>query len=161
MPPAYRLRLYTYVLKYLTHHQLRAPAILAVLARPVHVLIPPDALTPAILKLARPEVVAAGLNAIREICRRQSWAMEDDLLGDMIAYRKSRGKGVMVAARGLLQLYREVNPGWRERGKTASIGMSQGNHPTPFGYVEKPVVDIEGHVVRLFSSLFFWIGIEG
>jgi len=89
---------------------------------------------------------------------------EDDLLGDLIAYRKSRDKGVMVAARGLLQLYREVNPGLlkrRERGKTASIGMSQGNHPTPFGYVEKPVVDIEGHVVRLFSSLFFWIGIEG
>ncbi len=107
------LGFYTYVLKYLTHHQLRAPAVLAVLAQSAHALTPPDALTPAIRKLAHefvhpgvgPEVVAAGLNAIREICRRQPWAMEDDLLGDLIAYRKSRDKGVMVAARGLLQLY--------------------------------------------------------
>ncbi len=122
------LGFYTYVLKYLTHHQLRAPAILAVLAV--------CALIPAIRKLAHefdhsgvgPEVVAAGLNAIREICRRQPWAMEDDLLGDLIAYRKSRDKGVMVAARGLLQLYREVNP-----------GMSQGSQPTPFRYVESPL----------------------
>ncbi|KAI0270933.1 SDA1-domain-containing protein [Russula aff. rugulosa BPL654] len=123
-----------------------------------HALTPPDALTPAIRKLAHefvhpgvgPEVVAAGLNAIREICRRQPWAMEDDLLGDLIVYRKSRDKGVMVAARGLLQLYREVNPGMlkrRERGKTASMGMSQGNQPTPFGYVEKPAEDIEGLVL--------------
>ncbi|KAH9978317.1 protein required for actin cytoskeleton organization and cell cycle progression [Russula compacta] len=152
------LGFYTYVLKYLTHHQLRAPAILAVLAQSVHALTPPDALTPAVRKLAHefvhpgvgPEIVTAGLNAIREICRRQPWAMEDDLLGDLIAYRKSRDKGVMVAARGLLQLYREVNPGMlkrRERGKTASMGMSQGNQPTPFGYVEKPAVDIDGLVL--------------
>jgi protein SDA1 len=159
------LGFYTYVLKYLTHHQLRAPAILAVLAQSAHALTPPDALTPAIRKLAHefvhpgvgPEVVAAGLNAIREICRRQPWAMEDDMLGDLVAYRKSRDKGVMVAARGLLQLYREVNPGIlkrRERGKFASIGMSSGNQPTPFGYVEKPAVDIEGLVVRRFLVPF-------
>jgi protein SDA1 len=153
------LGFYTYVLKYLTHHQLRGPAILAVLAQSAHALTPPDALTPAIRKLSHEfvhpgvgsEVVAAGLNAIREICRRQPWAMEDDLLGDLIAYRKSRDKGVMVAARGLLQLYREVNPGMlkrRERGKSASMGMSEGDQPMPFGYVDKPAVDIEGLVVR-------------
>jgi len=159
------LGFYTYVLKYLTHHQLRGPAILAVLAQSAHALTPPDALTPAICKLAHEfvhpgvgsEVVTAGLNAIREICRRQPWAMEDDLLGDLIAYRKSRDKGVMVAARGLLQLYREVNPGMlkrRERGKSASMGMFNGDQPMPFGYVEKPAVDIEGLVVRRFSSSF-------
>jgi len=163
------LGFYTYVLKYLTYHQLRAPAILAVLAQSAHALTPPDALTPAIRKLAHefvhpgvgPEVVAAGLNAIREVCRRQPWAMEDDLLGDLIAYRKSRDKGVMVAARGLLQLYREVNPGMlkrRERGKTASMGMSQGDQPTPFGYVEKPAEDIEGLVVRPFPMPFLYRG---
>ncbi|KAF8273098.1 protein required for actin cytoskeleton organization and cell cycle progression [Lactarius quietus] len=152
------LSFYTYVLKYLTHHQLRAPAILAVLAQSVHALTPPDVLTPAIRKLAHefvhpgvgPEVVAAGLNAIREICRRQPWAMEEDLLGDLIAYGKSRDKAVMSAARGLLQLYREVNPGMlkrRERGKTASMGLAQGTQPDPFGHVEKPAVDIEGLVL--------------
>jgi protein SDA1 len=152
------LSFYTYVLKYLTHHQLRAPAILAVLAQSVHALTPPDALTPAIRKLAHefvhpgvgPEVVTAGLNAIREICRRQPWAMEEDLLGDLIAYGKSRDKSVMSAARGLLQLYREVNPGMlkrRDRGKTASMGLAQGTQPAPFGYAEKPAVDIEGLVL--------------
>ena len=159
------LGFYTYVLKYLTHHQLRAPTILAALAESAHTLTPPDVLTPAIRKLAHefvhpgvgPEVIAAGLNAIREICRRQPWAMEDDLLGDLIAYRKSRDKGVMVAARGLLQLYREVNPGMlkrRERGKLASMGMSKGSGATPFGYVEKPAEDIEGLVVCLFPVCF-------
>ena len=157
------LGFYTYVLKYLTHHQLRAPTILASLAESAHALTPPDVLIPAIRKLAHefvhpgvgPEVIAAGLNAIREICRRQPWAMEDDLLGDLVAYRKSRDKGVMVAARGLLQLYREVNPAMlkrRERGKLASMGIKD-NGPTPFGYVDKPAEDIEGLVVSLFLSV--------
>lgn len=61
------------------------------------------------------EVVAAGLNSIREVCRRQPWAMEEDLLGDLIEYRKSRDKAVTAGARGLLQLYREVNPGMLKR----------------------------------------------
>ena len=164
------LGFYTYVLKYLTHHQLRAPTILAILAQSAHALTPPDALTPAVRKLAHEfvhpgvgsEVVAAGLNAIREICRRQPWAMEEDLLGDLIAYRKSRDKGVMSAARGLLQLYREVNPGMlkrRERGKTASMGVAQGTQATPFGYVEKPAVDIEGLTVRTFLT-FSWTKVD-
>ncbi|KAI9467088.1 SDA1-domain-containing protein [Lactarius psammicola] len=76
--------------------------------------------------------------------------MEEDLLGDLIAYGKSKDKRVMSAARGLLQLYREVNPGMlkrRERGITASMGLAQGTQPVPFGYAEKPVVDIEGLVL--------------
>jgi protein SDA1 len=157
------LGFYTYILKYLTHHQLRAPAILALLAQSTHALTPPDALIPAVRKLSHEfvhpgvgsEVVAAGLNAIREICRRQPWAMEEDLLGDLIGYRKSRDKGVMSAARGLLQLYRDVNPSMlkrRERGKTASMAMAEGSQPTPFGYVEKPAEDIEGLTVCSFTS---------
>ena len=120
------------VLKYLTHHQLRAPSILAALAQSVHDLTPPDALTPVVRKLAHEfvhpgvgaEVVAAGLNSIREVCRRQPWAMEEDLLGDLIEYRKSRDKAVVAAARGLLQLFREVNPGMlkrRERVRPVSL----------------------------------------
>jgi len=63
----------------------------------------------------------------------------------------------MVAARGLLQLYRDVNPGMlkrRSRGKSADMGMFEGDQPTPFGYVEKPAVDIEGLVVRRFPVPF-------
>ncbi|KAI0321031.1 SDA1-domain-containing protein [Amylostereum chailletii] len=152
------LGFYTYVVKYLTYHQLRVPAILAALAQSVHDFTPPDALLPVIRKLAHEfihpgvggEVVAAGLNSIREICRRQPWAMEEDLLGDLVEYRKSRDKAVTSAARGLLQLFRDVNPGMlkrRERGKTASMGLAQGTQPAAFGHSEEAAVDIEGLVL--------------
>jgi protein SDA1 len=122
------LGFYTYIIKYLTHKQLRVPSILVALAQSIHDLTPPDAITPVIRKLAHEfvhpgvgsEVIAAGINSIREICRRQPWAMEEDLLGDLIEYRKSRDKGVMVAARGLLQLFREVNPGMLKKRERVS-----------------------------------------
>jgi protein SDA1 len=126
------LGFYTYIVKYLTYHQLRVPAILVALAQAVHDFIPPDTITPVIRKLAQEfvhpgvgsEVIAAGLNAVREVCRRQPWAMEEDLLGDLVEYRKSREKSVTAAARGLLQLYREVNPEMlkrRERVRSSSV----------------------------------------
>ncbi|KAJ7490049.1 SDA1-domain-containing protein [Mycena galericulata] len=149
------LGFYTYIVKYLTHRQLRVPAILVALAQSVHDLTPPDAVSPVIRKLAHEfvhpgvasEVIAAGLNAIREVCRRQPWAMEEDLLGDLVEYRKSRDKAVTSAARGLLQLFREVNPGLlkrRERGKDASMGMASGTQPLAFGHSADAAVDIEG-----------------
>ncbi|KIJ32330.1 hypothetical protein M422DRAFT_76548 [Sphaerobolus stellatus SS14] len=139
------LGFYTYVVKYLVYHQLRIPAILAALAESVHSLTPPDAVTPIVRKLASefvhpgvgPEVIAAGINAIREVCKRQPWCMEEDLLGDLIEYRKSRDKGVLTAGRGLLQLYREVNPGMlkrRERGKEASMNKDKGLMPLAYGH---------------------------
>ena len=114
--------------RYLTYHQLRIPAILASLAQSVHSLTPPDVLTPVVRKLAAefvhpgvgPEVIAAGINAIREVCRRQPWCMEEELLGDLVEYRKSRDKGVITASRGILQLYREVNPGMLKRRERVS-----------------------------------------
>jgi protein SDA1 len=122
------LGFYTYIMKYLTHHQLRVPTILLCLAQSCHDLTPPDVLTPVVRKIAQEfvhpgvggEVVAAGINAIREVCRRQPWCISEEdggveLLGDLIEYRKSRDKGVVVAARSLLQLYREVNPGLLKR----------------------------------------------
>ena len=123
------LPFYTYLLKYLTYHQLRIPSILVCLAQSVHDLTPPDALTPVIRKIAQEfihpgvasEVIAAGLNAIREVCRRQPWSMEEDLLGDLIEYRKSKDKAVLAAARSLLQLYREVNPGMLKRRERVCI----------------------------------------
>jgi protein SDA1 len=122
------LSFYTYIVKYLAYHQLRVPSILVALAQSVHDLTPPDALTPVVQKLAAEfvhpgvgsEVIAAGINSIREVCRRQPWAMEEDLLGDLVEYRRSRDKAVTAAARGLLQLYREVNPGMLKRRERVS-----------------------------------------
>lgn len=150
------LSFYSYIVKYLAHSQLQITTILVALASSVHELVPPDALTPVIRKLAHEfvhpgvssQVVAAGINAIREICRRQQWAMEHDLLEDLVAYRKSRDKGVMVAARSLLQLYREVNPELlrkRERGKTATVNALAGKTGTAdFGKSKDDQTTIEG-----------------
>ncbi|WVQ74172.1 hypothetical protein IAR50_003765 [Cryptococcus sp. DSM 104548] len=148
------LGFYSYVIKYLTYHQLQVTHILVSLAQSVHDLTPPDALTPAIRKLAQEfvhpgvgaEVIAAGLNAIREVCRRQPWCMEEDLLGDLIEYRKSKDKGVVTASRGLLQLFREVNPGMlkrRERGKAAAMGLI-GNQVLAYGHTAEAASGIEG-----------------
>lgn len=153
------LGFYTYVMKYLTYHQLRVPLILVSLAQSVHDLTPPDALVPVVRKIAQefvhpgvgPEVIAAGINAIREICKRQPWCLSEEdggqeLLGDLVEYRKSRDKGVVIAARSLLQLYREVNPGLlkrRERGKGASMGMAAGAQPLPYGH-QRATTDIDG-----------------
>lgn len=112
------LSFYSYVLKYIKYQQLQVPSILLCLVQSVHELTPPDVLAPPIRKIAQEfvhpgvgnEVVVVGLNSIREICRRQPWCMDTDLLEDLIAYRKSRDKGIMSASRGLLQLFRERNP---------------------------------------------------
>lgn len=123
------LGFYTYVVKYITYHQLHIPSILAALAQSVHELTPPDVLEPVIRKIAQEfihpgvgsEVIVVGLNTIREVCRRQPWAMDEDLLGDLVAYRKSRDKTVVAAARGLLQLFREVNPSMLKRRERVSV----------------------------------------
>lgn len=148
------LSFYSYILKYLTHHQLQITAILVALAQSVHDLTPPDELQPVVRKLAHEfvhsgvaaEVNAAGLNAITEICRRQPWAMEQDLLDDLVEYKNSKDKGVLAASRGLLTLFREVNPAMlkrRERGKVASMtGMDV--EPIAYGESRDDVTGIAG-----------------
>lgn len=115
----------------------------------MHELTPPDVLTPVIRKISQEfvhpgvgsEVIAAGINAVREVCRRQPWCMEEDLLSDLIEYRKSKDKGVVTASRGLLQLFREVNPGLlkkRERGKAAAMGETTDMQAPQYGHTSGP-----------------------
>ncbi|ODA78066.1 hypothetical protein RJ55_06669 [Drechmeria coniospora] len=146
--------LYSWFIKFLTPRQQSVTSFLASLAQGTHNLVPPDVLEPLIQKIANEfvseasasEVAAAGLNAIREICARQPLAMSDTLLQDLVQYRKSKDKGVMMAAKGLLSLYREVGAELlkkRDRGKDASIGLRSGlQHQTKFG--EEEAGGIEG-----------------
>ncbi|KAF7958035.1 hypothetical protein EAE96_003602 [Botrytis aclada] len=131
------ISLYSYFTKYLTPRQPSVTSFLASLAQATHNLVPPDALEPLVQKIANEfvseasasEVAASGLNAIREICVRQPLAMNDTLLQDLIMYRKSKDKGTMMAAKGLLSLYREVGADMlkkRDRGKTATMGLKTG-----------------------------------
>lgn len=130
--------LYSWFIKFLTPKQQSVTTFLASLAQGTHNLVPPDALEPLLQKIANEfvseasanEVAAAGLNSIREICARQPLAMTDTLLQDLVQYRKSKDKGVMMAAKGLLSLYREVDPELlqrKDRGKDASIGLKSGS----------------------------------
>jgi protein SDA1 len=126
------ISLYSYFTKYLTPRQPSVTSFLACLAQATHKMVPPDSLEPLVQKIANEfvseaaasEVASAGLNAIREICWRQPLAMNDTLLQDLVMYRKSKDKGVMMAAKGLLSLYREVGAELlkkRDRGKKATI----------------------------------------
>lgn len=131
------LGFYTYIMKYLTYHQLRISAILVALVQSVHELSPPDAITPIVRKVAQEfihpgvgsEIITAGLNSIREVCRRQPLAMEEDLLGDLVEYRKSRDKPIVAAARGLLQLYREVDPEMLKRRERVRCAFHERSFP--------------------------------
>lgn len=146
--------LYSYFTKYLTPRQPSVTSFLASLAQATHNLVPPDALEPLVQKIANEfvseasasEVASAGLNAIREICVRQPLAMSDTLLQDLVMYRKSKDKGTMMAAKGLLSLYREVGADMlrkRDRGKTATMGLKSGSiKERRFG--EEEVGGIEG-----------------
>ncbi|KAJ9606643.1 Severe Depolymerization of Actin [Cladophialophora chaetospira] len=145
---------YSYFLKYLTPRQPSVTSFLASLAQSTHNLVPPDILEPLVQKIANEfvseaaagEVAAAGLNAIREICVRQPLAMNDTLLQDLVMYKKSKDKGVMMASKGLLSLYRQVGADMlrkRDRGRDATIGLKSGEQ-TKQRFGEEAVGEIEG-----------------
>ena len=145
---------YSYFIKFLTPRQASVTSFLASLAQATHSLVPPDELEPLLQKIANEfvseaaagEVAAAGLNAIREICVRQPLAMNEVLLQDLVMYKKSKDKGVMMAAKGLLSLYRQVGADMlkkRDRGKEASMAVrDRQHHELRFG--EQPTGEIEG-----------------
>lgn len=148
------LSFYSYFVKYLTPRQPSVTTFLACLAQSAHNLVPPDVLEPLVQKIANEfvseaaaaEVASSGLNAIREICVRQPLAMNDTLLQDLVMYKKSKDKGVMMAAKGLLGLYRAVGAEMlkkRDRGKEAAIGLRSGQRKQPI-YGEVPAGEIEG-----------------
>jgi len=120
--------LYTALQRYLMPSQQHVTRVLAMLVDAVHADVPAELVTPLLRHLAHyfvsdrrtDEVVAIGLNTIRELCARVPDAMDSILLQDLVQYRKSRDRGIMMAARGVLQLYRRVLPALlprRERGR--------------------------------------------
>ena len=50
------------------------------------------------------------LNTVREVCVRCPLVMTQELLADLAGYKTYRDKGVVMAARSLIQLYRTVRP---------------------------------------------------
>jgi len=147
------ISLYSYFIKYLTPRQPSVTSFLASLAQSTHSFVPPDTLSPLIHKIANEfvseasssEVCTAGLNAIREICARQPLAMDETLLHDLVMYRKSKDKGVVMAAKGLIGLYREKAPEMlkkADRGKDAAMGLRAGDRGMArFGEVQAGTIE--------------------
>ncbi|CAI2165612.1 1718_t:CDS:10 [Funneliformis geosporum] len=139
------LNFYSYLQRYLQPHQRDVTLVLVILAQACHELVPPDVLEPVVRVIANNfvsdhcagEVMAAGLNAIREICSRQPLAIDLTLLQDLTEYRSDKNKGVMIAARSLIGLFREINPELlkrKDRGKAASINLKDFK-PLQYGQV--------------------------
>ena len=75
------------------------------------------------------EVMAVGLNAIRELCNRCPLAMDETLLADLAGYKTYKDKGVMMAARSLIALYRASHPELlhrRDRGRPTEAAAEAG-----------------------------------
>lgn len=128
------LQIYSFMLKYLTPRQREVTHFLACVAQASHSLVPPDILESLVRRIANEfvsdgvasEIATVGLNAIREICARAPLAMTPTLLQDLSEYSRSGDRGVMMAARSLICLYREVAPEMlkrKDRGKTTSMEM--------------------------------------
>eukprot|EP01100_Stratorugosa_tubuloviscum_P015154 TRINITY_DN850_c0_g4_i2.p1 TRINITY_DN850_c0_g4~~TRINITY_DN850_c0_g4_i2.p1 ORF type:complete len:820 (-),score=352.03 TRINITY_DN850_c0_g4_i2:134-2593(-) len=137
---------YTFILKYMQPHQKNVTYILAVCVQACHSLVPDDALSPVIRHLANnfiterssPEVMTIGLNTVREISSRCPQSIDSTLLQDLVQYRNYKFKGVANAAKGLIALYRSIDPSMlakRDRGKfdTTSRILLYGEQKTSIG----------------------------
>lgn len=112
------LNFYPYLQKYVQPHQREVTALLAAAIEACHEMVPPDAVEPLFKQIvnqfvhdrSREEAITVGLNSVREICLRMPLLMTEELLQDLVQYRKSHGKAVSIAARSLMYLFREVCP---------------------------------------------------
>ena len=112
------LNFYPFLQKYLQPQQREVAQILAMAAQACHSLVPPDAVEPVVQAIANhfvadhcaPEVITMGLNAIRELAVRSPSALNTTLLRDLAQFKNNKDKGVMISAKGLIGLYRELDP---------------------------------------------------
>ncbi|KAI3467628.1 hypothetical protein Pfo_024291 [Paulownia fortunei] len=124
------INFYPYIQKYVQPHQRDVTNLLAAAVQACHDMVPPDAVEPLFKQIvnqfvhdrSRPEAITVGLNVVREICLRMPLLMTEDLLQDLVLYRKSHEKAVSSAARSLLTLFREICPSLlikKDRGRPA------------------------------------------
>jgi len=134
--------LYPYLLKYMQPQQKEVTQVLACLVEASHAQVPPDDLKPVVSHVMKtfvtevqaPEVIEVGLNGIREVCSRAVNILSEDELADLVGFRKFKHKGVAMAARSLINTYRELDPNLLHRslrGRQASMALSRGDVQAP------------------------------
>ncbi|RVE65937.1 hypothetical protein OJAV_G00121170 [Oryzias javanicus] len=119
---------YPFIQRFLQPHQREVTKILLCAAQASHRLVPPEIIEPVIMTIANNfvtdrnsgEVMTVGINAIKEVVARCPLAITEDLLQDLAQYKTHKDKNVMMSARGLIQLFRNLNPQMlhkKDRGK--------------------------------------------
>merc|ERR1711976_764716 len=130
------LNFYSYCERWLNPHQRNVTKVLVSLALASHELVPPETLQQTIRIIAdnfvvesnSAEVMAVGINSIREISNRCPLAMTEELLRDLAEYKKHRVKAVSAASKSLLQVWREKNSKMlvrRDRGRPTEENLEE------------------------------------
>jgi len=138
------LNYYKKIADYLRPHQKEVVSMLQYAAQAAHELIPHDDIRPVVSAIANnfiternnSEVIAIGLNAMREICKRCPFALDETLLRDLAEYKTYKDKGVMMAARSLISLYRTTQPELlhkKDRGRPTEAMVEDNNALKKYG----------------------------
>ena len=114
---------YTFIARYLQPQQREVTLLLTAAAEACHDNVPPDAIEPVLRQVvnafvhdrSRPEAMGVGLKTVHALCTRCPLVMTEDLLRDLTAYKKDKDKGVRMASRSLIGLFRELAPGLLEK----------------------------------------------
>uniref|UniRef100_A0A1A7XXC7 Protein SDA1 n=1 Tax=Iconisemion striatum TaxID=60296 RepID=A0A1A7XXC7_9TELE len=109
---------YAFIQRFLQPHQREVTKILLCAAQASHQLVPPEIIEPVIMTIANNfvtdrnsgEAMTVGINAIKEVAARCPLSITEDLLQDLAQYKTHKDKNVMMSARGLIQLFRNLNP---------------------------------------------------
>jgi protein SDA1 len=136
---------YPFVQRFLQPHQRDVTKLLMYTAQACHGLVPAEVVEPALMAVVNnfiternsSEVMAVGLNAVREMCARCPLIMKEDLLRDLAQYKSHRNKNVVMAARSLIQLYRGIHPDLlhkKDRGRLTMAAVGQ--KPLEYGELE-------------------------
>eukprot|EP00088_Acartia_fossae_P013665 TRINITY_DN1721_c0_g1_i4.p1 TRINITY_DN1721_c0_g1~~TRINITY_DN1721_c0_g1_i4.p1 ORF type:complete len:736 (-),score=222.23 TRINITY_DN1721_c0_g1_i4:131-2293(-) len=142
------LNFYPYIARFLAPHQREVIRLLQFSAQSCHELVPPDAVEPVLKAIVNnfvternsSEVMAIGLNAIRELCARCPLVMSEELLRDLAEYKTYKDKAVMMASKSLIMLFRNTYPELlhkKDRGRPTEAMASLGRK----GYGESDVFD--------------------
>jgi protein SDA1 len=143
------LDFYSFMQRYLAPHQPHITNMMAIAAQSCHSMVTPEAIEPLLKTIAfnfisdrrSNEAIVVGLNTVREICLRCPLVMTEPLLHDLLEYRHNHDKGISMAAKSILSLFRVLDPQMlpkKLRGKTDAVGQMEafGEH--------KPSKQIEG-----------------
>ena len=147
--------IYPFLQRHVAPHARDVTHILACAAQAVHAMVPPEWVAPLVRTLAdnfchdgaRPEVMAVGLAAMRELALRQPLVMTPELLTDLAQYKRHKDKGVSSSARGLISLFRDLAPGLlekKDRGKGGAQRVARGAGLAPLPYGSSFVADRVG-----------------